>query len=213
MGTPQLGAELGYGGEAQRGRTIPCSDRNYACRGVCRMRTHLIAGVALVVALSFMASALAACGETTQPADDAAVTGTTTATASGGPAPAGETSDPVADESQMSEPERAAREWLALVDSGQYGESWTAAATLFRRAVTAAQWAQQVGAVREPLGTMVRRRLTREKRSSEAPGAPDGEYSLLTFESAFENKREAVESVTVTREEDGTWRVAGYFIR
>jgi hypothetical protein len=37
--------------------------------------------------------------------------------------------------------ERAALEWLALIDRGETSASWDAAASLFRRAVPAEQWA------------------------------------------------------------------------
>jgi hypothetical protein len=41
-------------------------------------------------------------------------------------------------------PEKAARksaiEWLALVDAGKYGESWTEASEAFKAAVSRTQW-------------------------------------------------------------------------
>jgi len=45
------------------------------------------------------------------------------------------------------------------------------------------------------------------------PGAPDGEYVVLRFETSFENKAKAIETVTPMREKDGTWRVSGYYIK
>jgi hypothetical protein len=45
------------------------------------------------------------------------------------------------------------------------------------------------------------------------PGAPDGEYVVIQFETSFENKNDAVETVTPMKDEDGKWRVSGYFIR
>lgn len=46
-----------------------------------------------------------------------------------------------------------------------------------------------------------------------APGVPDGEYVMILFASSFEHKNEAVETVTVMHDKDGTWQVAGYFIK
>ena len=46
-----------------------------------------------------------------------------------------------------------------------------------------------------------------------APGAPDGEYVIIQFESAFEHKASAIETVTPMRDKDGQWRVSGYFLK
>ena len=46
----------------------------------------------------------------------------------------------------------AAQKWLALVDQGEYGESWETASDYFRGAVTEKQWQQALTAVRSPLG-------------------------------------------------------------
>jgi hypothetical protein len=115
--------------------------------------------------------------------------------------------------SPTSPPEQVARDWLALIDTGRYAESWTTAASLFRRAVTPEQWAAQAAAVREPLGHVIRRDLQGEHHTTELPGAPDGEYAVLQFAAAFAAKRSAVEMITPMRDVDGAWRVAGYFIR
>ena len=45
------------------------------------------------------------------------------------------------------------------------------------------------------------------------PGAPDGEYRVFQFDTSFEHKQTAVETVTAVLETDGSWRIAGYFIR
>jgi len=45
------------------------------------------------------------------------------------------------------------------------------------------------------------------------PGAPDGKYVIIQFETSFENKASAVETVTPMQDADGVWRVAGYFVK
>ncbi len=107
----------------------------------------------------------------------------------------------------------AARAWLAIVDAGRARESWEAAATLFRGAVSAAQWEAQVAGFRPPLGTVISRERTAERLATQLPGAPDGEYAVLEFATSFANKRSAVETVTPMRDADGQWHVTGYFIR
>ena len=109
--------------------------------------------------------------------------------------------------------EQAALDWLALTDRGEATASWDAAATLFRRAVSARQWEQSLAAARAPLGAVISRRLETAQAATELPGAPDGEYVVFQFTTAFERKRSATETVTPMRDTDGHWRVSGYFIQ
>lgn len=103
--------------------------------------------------------------------------------------------------------------WLKLVDSADYGGSWDTAASLFRHTVTKAQWASAAAAARAPLGDLMSRKLRTSKFTKSLPGAPDGEYVVVTFETRFKNKAAAIETVTPTRDVDGRWRVSGYYIR
>ena len=70
-----------------------------------------------------------------------------------------------------------------------------------------------VGSVRKPLGELVSRKLKSATFAKSLPGAPDGEYVVLQFDASFENKKEAIETVTPVREKDGKWKVSGYFIK
>ena len=44
------------------------------------------------------------------------------------------------------------------------------------------------------------------------PGAPDGEYAVLQYETSYQNKANAVETLTLMID-SGKWRSAGYYIR
>ena len=108
---------------------------------------------------------------------------------------------------------RAARAWLTVVDGGDYDGSWQAAASYFRTAVSQRQWRHALGGVRQPLGNVLTRELESATYATELPGAPDGEYVVIQFTTSFENKRVAIETVTPMLEDDGSWLVAGYFIK
>jgi hypothetical protein len=108
---------------------------------------------------------------------------------------------------------RRADAWLALVDQGKYDQSWEEAARLFKGAVTKEKWREAASAVRAPLGKLVSRKLKSRQYSKTLPGAPDGEYVVIQYDSSFENKKEAVETVTPMLDPDGVWRVSGYYIR
>lgn len=107
----------------------------------------------------------------------------------------------------------AAEQWLALVDEAKYAESWQETAEFFRNAVTPDQWRQAMQAAREPLGKLISREMMTKTYSTSLPGVPDGEYVVIQFETSFENKKTAVETVTPMLDKDGKWRVAGYYIK
>ena len=109
--------------------------------------------------------------------------------------------------------ETAAYSWLKLVDAGKYAESWEQAATLFKGAVTRDQWKDSLNGVRRPLGKLVSRKVKSRQYTESLPGAPDGKYVVLQYNATFENKASAVETVTPMLDEDGAWRVAGYFVK
>jgi Protein of unknown function (DUF4019) len=124
----------------------------------------------------------------------------------GGPAQAAE-SDAVP-KAQVS-----AKAWLALTDSGKYSESWNGASTLFKAAITKADWEKAIRATRAPLGALKSRTLKSATFARTLPGAPDGEYVVIQYETAFENKTAAVETITPMLDKDGSWRISGYYIK
>ena len=109
--------------------------------------------------------------------------------------------------------ERAANEWLAIIDAGDARASWRTAASLFKKAVSEEQWAQALSAARSPLGAVVHRALAHAESATQLPGAPDGQYVVIQFDTQFERKRAAIETVTPMQDTDGQWRVSGYFVR
>jgi len=111
------------------------------------------------------------------------------------------------------EAQKAAEQWLALVDGGKYAESWKTAAQYFKAAVPQDHWEHSLYAVRKPLGTLVTRKLKSAKYATSLPGAPDGEYVVLQFDTSFTGKMTTIETVTPMLDKDGKWRVSGYFIK
>jgi hypothetical protein len=107
----------------------------------------------------------------------------------------------------------AAESWLKLTDAGNADVSWDQAAKLFKGAVTKEKWAQALAGVRPPLGKVISRKLSSRQYSEKMPGAPDGKYVTIQYDTVFENKASAVETITPMLDPDGVWRVSGYFIR
>ncbi len=121
--------------------------------------------------------------------------------------------DQAGEEAARKAAREAAKSWLGVVDSGRYAESWNQASALFRKQVSAEQWERAVRSARGPLGKILARDFKSAQYSRTLPGAPDGEYVVLQHDASFENKKEALETVVTMKEKDGTWRVAGYFIK
>jgi len=104
----------------------------------------------------------------------------------------------------------AAEKWLQWVAAGDYNQSWDGAAVLLKNDVTDANWNQAMKAARTPLGKRLAREVQTAVYQTSRPGAPDGEYVVIRFETAFEEKKTAIETVTPMLEKDGVWRVSGY---
>ncbi|MCX8090940.1 MAG: DUF4019 domain-containing protein [Verrucomicrobiae bacterium] len=114
-------------------------------------------------------------------------------------------------------PEKAAQapaeEWLALVDAGQYTESWEQMAPHFRKEVGKRKWKTEIQKIRRPLGKLSERKLKAAEYSRELPGAPEGEYVVLRYDTSFEHRAAAEETVTLVLGQDLIWRVAGYAVK
>ena len=109
--------------------------------------------------------------------------------------------------------QEAAKMWLAVVDGGDYARSWEQASSAFKAAVTVQKWQSAVQAARSPLGKVEARKLKSAKFTRSLPGAPDGEYVVIQYDTRFEHKASALETVTPALEADGSWKVSGYFVK
>jgi hypothetical protein len=102
--------------------------------------------------------------------------------------------------------------WLSLVDDAHYDQSWSRAGAMFRHGVAQDQWQTLAARVRDPLGPVISRTARGVQEAHQLPGAPDGDYRIIQFDTKFANKASAVETV-VLADEAGAWKVDGYFIR
>ncbi|MGZ5081591.1 MAG: DUF4019 domain-containing protein [Usitatibacter sp.] len=107
---------------------------------------------------------------------------------------------------------QAADAWLALIDGQRYGESWDQASQLFQDATPRLKWETTAQSTRGPLGAVQGRKMHSATYTRTLPGAPPGEYVVIRYETHFVNRPFSTETVTPSREKDGTWKVSGYFI-
>jgi DNA-binding CsgD family transcriptional regulator len=101
----------------------------------------------------------------------------------------------------------AAQAWLALVDAGNWDASWNATGQAFKALNTAAKWAEVSKSVRTPLGAVKSRALI---GAEDVPVPPYGAW-IVKFRTSYANKPNAVETVSLARE-NSEWRVVGVYI-
>jgi hypothetical protein len=107
----------------------------------------------------------------------------------------------------------AAEAWLALVDKGQYEQSWDAAAEYLKNAADKSAFVKSLEASRRPLGTVKSRQLKSTQYATTLPGAPDGQYVILQYTTSMAEKQAATETITPMLDKDKKWRVSGYYIK
>ena len=87
------------------------------------------------------------------------------------------------------------------------------AAGYFRARISQSQWVSRASGARDPLGRLKTRQESSARFTHALPGAPDGDYVVIQYDSSFEHKAAATETVTPMKDADGRWRVSGYYIR
>ncbi len=103
--------------------------------------------------------------------------------------------------------------WLALVDAGDFDSAWERAAAYLKLALAREDFVESLSVTRETLGRVLSRELMSVRHVQTMPSAPDGDYVILEFRTEMEHKKSGHETVIPMREEDGEWRISGYWLR
>jgi uncharacterized protein (TIGR03067 family) len=125
------------------------------------------------------------------------------------PEPQPATDDPATTQKKQAA-RAAAAEWLKLVDGGKYGEAWDTSAKANKDGIKRDGMDLAYQGLFQPLGPIKSRELKTNEYKTQLPRAPVGEYAIIQFSTQFINGR-VTETVVLTRESDGQWRVSGYF--
>ncbi len=169
----------------------PTADQESApTPGAERNRSLILTGVLMTLALGLLALT--------------ALPFTTTAPTTVTPAPTQvamleEATDPV-----NPEVVNAARAFLTMIEQKRWEDSYAATGTAFRKLNTLQVWSQVSEEVHARYGTTVSRTLLSQQN---LPAPPAG-YEVVKFRTVYANKQQAVETVTLDRE-DGKWVVVG----
>ena len=79
--------------------------------------------------------------------------------------------------------------------------------------MTQAQWADALVKARREFGAIDRRTFAGAQKADDPAAKAQGEFAVLVFRSNFAKRDTVVETMTMERESDGKWRVAGYSLR
>jgi len=97
--------------------------------------------------------------------------------------------------------------WLAMMDGGNYAQSWETAAAYFQRAMRKDEWIGKSEKIRRPYGKVLSRKLCSAKRTAA------GTRFEAKYDASFDGLLAAVETVTFGLQQNGEWKAVGYFIR
>ena len=107
----------------------------------------------------------------------------------------------------------AAEKWLNSIDTGNLLATWQEAAEVFKLGVKQADWVADLEGIHAQLGKSTMRELKTAQYSTTLRGAPArGDYVTITYLTKFANAPLASETLIVSKEADGVWRIAGYNI-
>jgi hypothetical protein len=108
---------------------------------------------------------------------------------------------------------KAADAWLKLLDEGQYRASWEQSASIFRNKITPEGWEKMARSTRAALGELVSRKFKLAAYATALPGAPPGQYVVIEYDASYANNKSVIDKVTPMLDDDGQWRVSGYWIQ
>lgn len=101
-------------------------------------------------------------------------------------------------------------DWLELIDGGMYAESWEVAAEKFKMDGSRKKWGTTIRLIRDPRGKILTRELQTANYKTRLPGAAQGQYVVVKFDTVFEKKGSSVETVVTVMDSSGRMRVTGY---
>lgn len=87
--------------------------------------------------------------------------------------------------------------YLELLDQSNFQDAWSEMSPLYCAMNVQTQWQQRISAIRQAYGPIKSRELRRTSYRTSFRNAPDGEYIIMQFDSAFEYKFKGIETVVL----------------
>jgi hypothetical protein len=97
----------------------------------------------------------------------------------------------------QSQAESRARSFLMQLDQGLQDESWQSMSSLFQAFNDQARWKTRQQVIRASYGSLISRSLKTVSYRTTFNQSPDGEYIIILFQSSYQNKANARETVVL----------------
>ncbi|HLW67717.1 MAG TPA: DUF4019 domain-containing protein, partial [Gemmataceae bacterium] len=104
----------------------------------------------------------------------------------------------------------AAGNWLALVDEGEYAQSWDQSSEHNRKAIGKNDYVQIYQQLYASHGRLTSRRFLTVEPHLSSSGS---EYVVIKYRTNFAYVKDITEEVISSHDSDGQWRVSGYWRR
>lgn len=105
---------------------------------------------------------------------------------------------------------KAAQEWLAIVDKGNFADSWENGSVVMKLRIPKNTWVTLLEAMHKGKGNTIERKILEQRPAVDPKGLPQGEYMVIVYNTKFSNKADAKELVTLVLESSGQWKVLTY---
>ena len=99
------------------------------------------------------------------------------------------------------------QQWLSLVDSGNYAQTWDDLSDILKTSFTKDEWINDLKSYHEALGKLIKRTRKYITESSE-PSV--GNYLIFQYQSSYEKRKRVGEAVSVIKDKEKNWKVLGY---
>ena len=110
----------------------------------------------------------------------------------------------------MIEAAQAAKEYVDLLDKGQYAQSWSVGDPLFQRVISQPEWTKALQIARSRLGNVVSRTVKDQRPAFDPKGLPKGPYMVVEYNTSFGQAPQSGELLTLRLGPDSKWRVVTY---
>ena len=106
----------------------------------------------------------------------------------------------------------AAEKFLETIDKNEFSLAWDQTGVINQSYSEHPDWFKKLLAVRPRLGQVINRSLDKVSHHDSWVGLPDGDYLRVSFQTAFHNKADSLETVVLIKEQ-GRWLVSSYHLR
>lgn len=112
----------------------------------------------------------------------------------------------------IKEAEMQAQAWLSKMDDANVDESWQDMSTIFSQQLTKQDWDLSIQGMHGYFGKPGERKHSKSLYKTTSFNAPDGDYVDVTFSTDYANTPGRTEIVTMVKESERVWKVAGFSI-